>query len=55
MISISSAVTVHNISGAKKIKFEGNCPDTVSHTVILALFLRAGGGGGNICGRKGEP
>lgn len=41
MISISSAVTVHNISGAKKIKFEGNRPDTVSHTVILALFLRA--------------
>ena len=58
MISISSAVTIHNISGAKKIKFEGNRPDTVSHTVILALFLRAmeeGRGGGNICGRKGEP
>lgn len=51
MISISSAVTVHNISGAKKkIKFEGNRPDTVSHTVILALFLRAMEEGGE--GRK---
>ena len=39
----------------KKIKFEGNRPDTVSHTVILALFLRAVGGKEIFVGGRVSP